>query len=102
MSTYSLQKVIARVEQERRRCESILAKERKKVSTLHTLTKPDNGESVPSPPRYDLSELRHNQRRCAALLFGARKRGSHEIPRMVSDYCFLRNTVAHEARVRFL
>ena len=32
-------------------------------------------EMCPVPPRYDLNELRHHQRRCAALLFGTRKRG---------------------------
>lgn len=33
--------------------------------------------------RYNLNEMRHHQRRCAALLFGARQQGSHEVPYLV-------------------
>ena len=75
------QKVEAAMECERRRCEDLLAEQKKK--TLTSLKKsPDSSQSKPKP-RYDLNELRHHQRRCAALLFGARERGAHKLPVLV-------------------
>ena len=80
------QKVEAALECERRRCEDLLTEQKKKASAQKTLTSlkksPDSSQSKPKP-RYDLNELRHHQRRCAALLFGARERGAHKLPVLV-------------------
>lgn len=79
-------KVEAALELERRRCADLLAEQKKKASAQKVLT--PLKKSLVSPhrrtrPRYDLNELRHHQRRCAALLFGARERGAHKLPVLV-------------------
>ncbi|XP_078355291.1 uncharacterized protein LOC144639894, partial [Oculina patagonica] len=76
-------KVEAALKLERQRCADLLAEQKKKASTQKTLTPikktPVSPRKKPQP-RYDLNELRHHQRRCAALLFGARDRGAHKLP----------------------
>lgn len=80
------QKVEAALERERQRCADVLAEQKKKASVQKVLTPPKKTPVSPRP-RYDLNELRHHQRRCAALLFGARERGAHKLPVLVCSLC---------------
>lgn len=84
------QKVEAALERERQRCADLLAEQKKKASAQKVLTPPKKTPVSPQRrprPRYDLNELRHHQRRCAALLFGARERGAHKLPVLVCSLC---------------
>ena len=80
------QKVEAALKLERQHCADLLAEQKKKASAQKVLTPPKKTPVSPQRkprPRYDLNELRHHQRRCAALLFGARERGAHKLPVLV-------------------
>lgn len=71
---------------ERQRVADLLAEQKKKALTRKSLvpTTTNSGRDKSRlQPRYDFGELRHHQRRCAAMLFGARKRGAHKLPILV-------------------
>lgn len=72
------------IERERRRCAELLAEQKKRASASKTLAPRRTIPQHKLTPRYDLNELRHHQRRCAALLFCAREKGAHELPLLVS------------------
>lgn len=66
--------------------EDLLAEQKKKALARKSLvpTTTNSGRDKSRlQPRYDFKELRHHQRRCAAMLFGARKRGAHKLPILV-------------------
>ncbi|XP_001640919.2 uncharacterized protein LOC5521116 [Nematostella vectensis] len=72
-------KLVEDIENQREHLEQIMREQKrlaeaKRVSAL---------KAAKTSPRYDLNELRHHQRRCAALLFGARKEGAHQVPLLV-------------------
>lgn len=80
------QKVEAALIFERQRVADLLAEQKKKALTRKSLvpTTTNSGRDKSRlQPRYDFGELRHHQRRCAAMLFGARKRGAHKLPILV-------------------
>lgn len=80
-----LQKIEDDIIRERKRLEEIMMKQQNNTSR-QTINASKN-------KRYDLNELRHHQRRCAALLFGARQQGEHQVPYLVSHVTgfFLKN-----------
>lgn len=81
-------KVEAALERERQRCADVLIEQKKKASEQKKLTSTmktpvSSRFGIRPRPRYDLKELRHHQRRCAALLFRAREQGAHKLPVLV-------------------
>ena len=80
------QKVEAALSLERRRYADLLTEQKKNALGQKTIMPKAKKLDIPmtgTQPRFDLNELRHNQRRCAALLFGARERGAHKLPILV-------------------
>lgn len=79
-------KVEAALSLERQRYADLLTEQKKNALGQKTIMPKAKKLDIPmtgTQPRFDLNELRHNQRRCAALLFGARERGAHKLPILV-------------------